>query len=56
MHAADFALDIVRELARAGLGEMDAVAGAQAADLAFEVGACSVKRPPSSTKPSHTSM
>ena len=39
MHAADFALEIMRELARAGLGEMHAVAGAQPADLAFEVGA-----------------
>ena len=36
---ADLALDIVCELARAGLGEIDAVAGAQPPDLAFKVGA-----------------
>ena len=35
----DLALGIMRELARAGLGEIDAVMGAQPADLAFEVGA-----------------
>ena len=33
----DFALDIMRELARAGLGEVHAVIGTQPADLAFEV-------------------
>src|SRR5204862_2561745 len=33
--ARDLALDIVRELARAGLGEEDTVIGAQLADLAF---------------------
>ena len=33
--ALDFALHIVRKLARAELGEIDAIAGAQAADLAF---------------------
>ena len=38
-HAPDFALEIMRKLARAGLGEMHAVAGAQPADLALEVGA-----------------
>ena len=38
-HASDFTLEIMRELARAGPGEMHAVAGAQPADLAFEVGA-----------------
>src|SRR5262249_36525232 len=38
-HAADLALDIVRELARARLGEVHAVGAAQLADLAFEVGA-----------------
>ena len=32
-----FALDIMRELAGAGLGEIDAVSGAQPPDLAFEV-------------------
>ena len=37
-HAAHFALEIVRKLARAGLGEVHAVADAQPADLAFEVG------------------
>ena len=35
--ALDLALHIVRELARAELGEIDAVAGAQAANLAFVV-------------------
>ena len=35
--ALDLALDIVGELAGAGLGEIDAVAGPQAADLAFEI-------------------
>ncbi len=35
--ASDLALEIMRELARAGLGEMHAVAGAQPADLALEV-------------------
>ena len=35
--ALDFALHIVRELARAELGEIDAIAGAQAADLAFVI-------------------
>src|SRR5262245_55291425 len=33
----DFALHIVRKLARAELGEIDAVAGAQTADLAFVI-------------------
>src|SRR5205085_2194927 len=37
--ARDLALDIMRELAGAGLGEIDAVIGAELADLAFEVGA-----------------
>src|SRR6185437_9807246 len=37
--AGDLALDIMRELAGAGLGEIDAVIGAELADLAFEVGA-----------------
>ena len=36
--ARDFALDIMRELARAALGEIHAVSGTQRTDLAFEVG------------------
>ncbi len=36
--AADFAFDVVRQLPGAGLGEIDAVGGAQAAHLAFIVG------------------
>jgi hypothetical protein len=35
--ALDFALHVVGKLARAELGEIDAVAGAQAANLAFVV-------------------
>ena len=37
--ALDLALDVMRELAGAGLGEIDAVAGSQTADLTFEIGA-----------------
>src|SRR4029077_8656139 len=35
--ALDFALHIMRKLARAELGELDAIAGAQTADLAFVI-------------------
>ena len=54
--ALDFALDVVGELARAGLGEIDAVAGPQAAGFGLRnrgPAACSGRR--SSTKPSQTS-
>ena len=54
--ATNFRFDEMRELARAGLGEMDPVGGAQLHGLAVDVGTERAVVPASSAKASHTSI